>query len=670
METSELLKILKEMEQEHAPRLDPDDRNASYDYNEVQEVFFDPCENYYVILAGKTGLGKKDMVLRVRDELVSGGRSTDSILYLDYELPFLRGVDPMSLFPETGVPDYLLINEIEMIGDWTGFISSLRAGYPRVKLFASSSVPPAVYEQTYELGLDFCKVIVLSEKNSSNIKSVTQSFGTYDEFKYNIKNGIVEIKGLTKTGKKRSAHHVPSSICGKPVRIIASGAFHDRREMESITIPDSVTMIGDYAFTKCTSLESIELPRSVRFIGDHTFFGDTGLKEISGGEGIAHIGNSALYGTKWLSDSGEFAVLGSVLYRYRGNAEAVEIPENVRTLAPYSFAGTDVVSVSSHHEVRMEEGTFYGCARLRNAAIPADTVPSFCFAGCSSLRCSVSSGKVGKFAFYDSGAESVRADEVGACAFAFCRNLASARVTHSAGTGAFWGCANLKDADLREAEKIGSFAVSRTPMKSVCVNRAALSDFAFAFNPGLEDASFIGCASVGKHVLYGCPNVTSMEVGGGVKVSAYFDGNVPGLRKLSVEGDICDDFCRDCGTLEELRIADVGDFGRWAFYKNTRLRKVEMENVARIGEWAFAYCEMLESVVLPESVGYVGMNGFRYCRNLSSITVESRELLPFGPNAFYSTSPEKKIRIRKDLRSDYEKSDLWSDYRPSIDFCL
>lgn len=38
------------------------DLSFAYDYNEVQELYFDETKNNYVFLAGESGLRKKDML--------------------------------------------------------------------------------------------------------------------------------------------------------------------------------------------------------------------------------------------------------------------------------------------------------------------------------------------------------------------------------------------------------------------------------------------------------------------------------------------------------------------------------------------------------------------------------------------------------------------------------
>ena len=56
--------------------------------------------------------------------------------------------------------------------------------------------------------------------------------------------------------------------------------FSGCNSLTSITIPSSVTSIGDYAFEGCVSLTTIVIPDSVTDIGDHVFEGCTSLEKI------------------------------------------------------------------------------------------------------------------------------------------------------------------------------------------------------------------------------------------------------------------------------------------------------------------------------------------------------------------------------------------------------
>ena len=61
----------------------------------------------------------------------------------------------------------------------------------------------------------------------------------------------------------------------------------------NITIPDSVTSIGDNAFCGCTSLTSITIPNSVTSIGGFAFIYCTSLTSIIIGDSVASIGYQA-----------------------------------------------------------------------------------------------------------------------------------------------------------------------------------------------------------------------------------------------------------------------------------------------------------------------------------------------------------------------------------------
>ena len=77
--------------------IDFSDLAFAYDYNEVQELYFDIEKNNYVFLAGETGLRKKDMLARICKDLTMRGVEKEDILYLDYELPILHTADILDI---------------------------------------------------------------------------------------------------------------------------------------------------------------------------------------------------------------------------------------------------------------------------------------------------------------------------------------------------------------------------------------------------------------------------------------------------------------------------------------------------------------------------------------------------------------------------------------------
>ena len=65
--------------------------------------------------------------------------------------------------------------------------------------------------------------------------------------------------------------------------------------MKSISIPNSVTSIGNEAFSYCYALQSVSIPDGVTSIGDQAFYYCYVLPSISIPNSVTSIGNEAFY---------------------------------------------------------------------------------------------------------------------------------------------------------------------------------------------------------------------------------------------------------------------------------------------------------------------------------------------------------------------------------------
>ena len=88
------------------------------------------------------------------------------------------------------------------------------------------------------------------------------------QFNYTVTNQTVTITGYTGTNLVVA---IPSTIDGLSVTSIGVSAFK-YLAITSVTIPNSVTNVGDSAFSGCSSLTSVTIPNSVTSIGDFAFF--------------------------------------------------------------------------------------------------------------------------------------------------------------------------------------------------------------------------------------------------------------------------------------------------------------------------------------------------------------------------------------------------------------
>ena len=122
-----------------------------------------------------------------------------------------------------------------------------------------------------------------------------------------------------------------------------TGTFSNCFSLTSITIPTSVTSIGNYTFYNCTSLESIEIPDSVTSIGHSAFYGTALYKNEANWEnGVLYINNRYLVDTK-SELSGDYlvkegtSVLASAAFSGCSALTSITIPESVIAIGPSAF---------------------------------------------------------------------------------------------------------------------------------------------------------------------------------------------------------------------------------------------------------------------------------------------------------------------------------------------
>ncbi|MBO7119606.1 MAG: leucine-rich repeat protein, partial [Bacteroidaceae bacterium] len=223
----------------------------------------------------------------------------------------------------------------------------------------------------------------------------------------NIPEGVTSIDYQAFSGCSLTSITIPESVefihgtalggCMSLTTIIVEegNLFYDSRdncnaiiETESNTlitgcqntiIPNSVECIGEWAFGACPNLTSITIPESVTSIGDYAIFW-TGLTSVTIPESVTSIGAHAFDSSGELTSIVLPESLTSIrecIFLWCSGLTSISIPEGVTSIGEWAFRGcSSLTSISIPKSVTsIGEQAFAGCSGLRNIYCYAEEAP-------------------------------------------------------------------------------------------------------------------------------------------------------------------------------------------------------------------------------------------------------------------------------------------------------
>ncbi len=442
---------------------------------------------------------------------------------------------------------------------------------------------------------------------------------------------------------------IPSEYNNKPVVAIGGASLSYDDFIKVIEIPDSVTSIGERAFYDCSKLTRVTIGNSVTSIGKYAFYGCSLLTSIEIPNSVTSIGEEAFYFCGSLT---KVNYLGSIdswvqieFNSYRSNPltngpklyiKSIEVTEGVLTKATkindYAFSNCkSLTSIEIPNSVTsIGYGAFYDCSSLANIEIPnsVENIGGCAFYNCDSLTSveipdSVTS--IGKYAFSDCDSlTSVvipnSVTSIGDYAFDSCESLTSVVIGNSVtsiGSSAFYNCESLTSVVIgNSVTSIGSSAFS------ICDSLTSI-----------EIPNSV--TSIGEKAFYGCIrlveviNKSQLDI-----VKGRSNNGDLGYYALSVSN-------RDNTYISKLSVDEngfiiytEGEDKILVGYKDTKTDIVIPNNITKINNYAFCYCDDLTSVTIGNSVTSIGERAFLGCDFLTSIEIPN-SVTNIGDYAFY-----------------------------------
>ncbi|WP_276634381.1 leucine-rich repeat domain-containing protein [Prevotella pallens] len=204
--------------------------------------------------------------------------------------------------------------------------------------------------------------------------------------KYNIKRIIKRIiigDGITTIGSR--AFYTCSALISvtipNSVTTIGEGAFVDCR-LTSVTIPNSVTEIGDRAFEGCSALTSVTIPNSVTKISDLAFARCSALTSVNIPNSVTKISDLAFNWCERLTSisiPNSVTEIGSSAFEDCRSLTSVTIPNSVTKISASAFSlCVSLASVTIPNSVKnIGILAFFKCTSITQISSEA-VVPPIC----------------------------------------------------------------------------------------------------------------------------------------------------------------------------------------------------------------------------------------------------------------------------------------------------
>ena len=464
----------------------------------------------------------------------------------------------------------------------------------------------------------------------SALKSVEWNAKNHADFDYyNAPFGDSPISSFT---FGENVEHIPAHLC------------YDIDSLKSITIPKSVTSIGNSAFAYCHSLKSVEWNAKNHADFDYYNgpFGGSPISSFTFGENVEHIPSYLCYS------------MNSLI--------SISIPSSVTSIGTYTFTGCTFAKDNfiNNSSLDAEANNYWGATivdkdvdglLIRNdtvidcrQSVTTVTIPDY-------ITC------IGDYAFYYcSNLTSITIPEsvtsIGNYAFQYCFSLTSITIPDSVtsiGYYAFDACSGLTSVTIPESVmSIGEGAFECYNLTTIVVKDGnTIYDSRENCNAIIETATntlVLGCQNtfipnnvtrIGNRAFDDCRLLTSITIPNSVtRIGDLAFSGCSSLTSITIPNSVT-----SIGDRAFLSTGVYNDESNWEndvlYIDNCLIGAKESmsstytikENTRLIADMAFYWWHGLTSITIPESVTSIGYYAFANCSSLTSVTLNSNDIV-------------------------------------------
>ena len=446
-------------------------------------------------------------------------------------------------------------------------------------------------------------------------------------------------------------------VTGDALLSISQYAFAGCKSLKDVTITSKLVKYGAYAFTGCESLTSFEVNALV--LPEGMFYECDNLTSVVIGPSVNEIGEFAFRDTAInrfeIKEGNKAYQVGTKNYILSadGKTLAAVAPTFAGAFTADDIDGATVTTIGG--------GAFSHNDTVTSVTLPSVTVLGDYAFGSSNEIAKIALGNltsIGEYAFFETAITTLPAftkdTVIGRYAFAF-TNITSVTIPDGmeVAEGVFSECSKLTTVKVGDNVILGKYAFGMNKdsiFKVKHYDKNGERYFYYTFASALQSVTIGDNAIIGETAFTNAASLKKVTLGKGAKIGKMAFYNNASLAEIDLSkvleiGDYAfsGDVYYTCLD-DSMTVAAIDSEGRYMYtYHAPAIKSANLSSATVVGEYAFAYCRDMKTVLLGDAITEVKPYTFAGCTGLTEINLD--KIVTVGEYAFTECESLKKADL-------------------------